>query len=1360
MGEGNPENSARGRRRAAKRAAQRAADRERRRNSGRLAGPAAGVATRARAAAATRARAAAATRARAAAATRARAAARPTAPVANPRAAARPTAPVANPRAAARPTAPVANPREATRPTGRTFNPVLDGKQRGGNRPTSAVQKTKELHGDKTVAELLAALGVESFSELKQLLKLAVQRGDTRKARILARGIAEIRQLGQAKTDAADRNDRVTRSRENRRDSKERRRDKAEERRAARAAAAQAAPVVEYGLTPGEARARVGTANAAAITGLVDPAAQAAQAANWLSARGLEIEDDATDQQIIAMASQRGRTDVAIQAAQVAQVAQVAQAAIPVEDIDEEGPIGTRRIFSYVNPFEQQRGGNRPVSAAVSFYDPGEEAEKAAALPQNVFFEGSERTKRLHGDKTEAELLQALGVNDVYEIIEQINSAINSGEFEKAGALAGAVDTIGEKREAQRVRIQNLPESKPPWAVVQAQATQNQQANFQAKPTASIADIPERFLIDGVWQDKSSFLKDNVPAPVPGRMQRTREADIARAEAKLLETFNEYQASGRIAVTPVITNAVASPIATAQPQPVGPPIDSPGGFFERRFADIGQAGLHQTPGVGSDPETLKAVHDATLQLVPGVGFVRSVSDATAEGGPGGSLYVRSQVPFGPDSERARIGLEAGLLTADVAPLPLGTGLKTLKGGIRALTPAQIGRWQALGGFLPSTTPAEYLPRITGQSQEIVDASLRLRQQLLTEGQGDVIVGGRRFRVEQDRLAEELRKANPQAEGLSFHASPEAATIGQGGEVPAFQNKSPEERYTFVSPGVSVPKFMERSAFGSVGDSPGVIAYPLSPEQLAVPGSTPGAVKTYRGGYELEYGVPSGAVLPFAGPTVRVGGPLTGSLYLPEDLVAPGFIARSRANVGAIADVVKGQQRGRLRVDSNLAGLSDEDIGRRMFGDSAVDPDGGLTPVQQKIVDYSRLDDAALDAIDNPVAKSVKQARAEANIVADEVAERVTQDRLRVGEYRRDGFIPSGSGLLIPRSLAEARAITEPPPVFRTQRAAEAYDTARARAITEPPPVVRVTPPAEPPPVRSGRAIVEPPPVVRVTPPAEPPPVVRVTPPAEPPPVVRVTPPIFRRPPARSRRTRRSPAPPPPPPTVRTPPPPPPTVRTPPPPPPTVRTPPPPPPTFRTPPPPPPTVRTPPPPPPTFRTPPPPPPTFRTPPPPPPTFRTPPPPPPTFRTPPPPPPTFRTPPGRPPRLKTGKPTDADQKEGQYPRIVQHIETTKVTTDLDTGLSKTEIVSDPHSASPVVVAWDNTPPEVRPRFSGNQQIAVQGARFASAPVETRQKNVHKVKHPFRGSKGKGKAAKSGSKRTRADSYLFPGERRGAF
>ena len=40
----------------------------------------------------------------------------------------------------------------------------------------------------------------------------------------------------------------------------------------------QAGPVVEYGLSPGEARARVGTADAAANTALVDPAVQAAQA--------------------------------------------------------------------------------------------------------------------------------------------------------------------------------------------------------------------------------------------------------------------------------------------------------------------------------------------------------------------------------------------------------------------------------------------------------------------------------------------------------------------------------------------------------------------------------------------------------------------------------------------------------------------------------------------------------------------------------------------------------------------------------------------------------------------------------------------------------------------------------------------------------------------------------------------------------------------------------------------------------------------------------------------------------------------------------------------------------------------------
>ena len=133
----------------------------------------------------------------------------------------------------------------------------------------------------------------------------------------------------------------------------------------------------------------------------------------------------------------------------------------------------------------------------------------------------------------------------------------------------------------------------------------------------------------------------------------------------------------------------------------------------------------------------------------------------------------------------------------------------------------------------------------------------------------------------------------------------------------------------------------------------------------------------------------------------------------------------------------------------------------------------------------------------------------------------------------------------------------------------------------------------------------------------------------------------------------------------------------------------------------------------------------------------------LRTPPPPPedvPDLRTPP--PPedvpdtpfrlsrlRLKQPDPVQVhpdDPDKGPYPRLIRHVETEDVITDLDTGLSTVQLKET--ESSPQVVQWDNTPPVYQTRFSGNQRIVADGTTLKAAPVKTRHKNVHKRPHPY--------------------------------
>ena len=121
--------------------------------------------------------------------------------------------------------------------------------------------------------------------------------------------------------------------------------------------------------------------------------------------------------------------------------------------------------------------------------------------------------------------------------------------------------------------------------------------------------------------------------------------------------------------------------------------------------------------------------------------------------------------------------------------------------------------------------------------------------------------------------------------------------------------------------------------------------------------------------------------------------------------------------------------------------------------------------------------------------------------------------------------------------------------------------------------------------------------------------------------------------------------------------------------------------------------------------------------------------------------LRTPPGeKPPPKKKKKrrrklprigldlqePADQPPPGSPFPRLLRHVETVEVTTDLDTGLSHVELLKT--VSPPRVIRRDSDPPVARPRFSGQQRIDAQGHIVRSQPVKKRRKNVHRKIHPY--------------------------------
>ena len=177
-------------------------------------------------------------------------------------------------------------------------------------------------------------------------------------------------------------------------------------------------PEIRYGMSPGEARAKFGE-QGGLVEGLAPVPDQHSGEVVWVDAQGNVL----TAAQLDAM-----------------------------EDALENDNPGTGRVFNsrVLQDADGKVIGVEPdasratVGQPEDLYDPGEEADVAAATPRNAYRLGLERTVRLYGERGPEELLQALGAESAQDLRNQVRDALHRGEFERAGSLAGALTVITE----------------------------------------------------------------------------------------------------------------------------------------------------------------------------------------------------------------------------------------------------------------------------------------------------------------------------------------------------------------------------------------------------------------------------------------------------------------------------------------------------------------------------------------------------------------------------------------------------------------------------------------------------------------------------------------------------------------------------------------------------------------------------------------------------------------------------------------------------------------------------------------------------------------------------------------------------
>ena len=219
-------------------------------------------------------------------------------------------------------------------------------------------------------------------------------------------------------------------------------------------------------------------------------------------------------------------------------------------------------------------------------------------------------------------------------------------------------------------------------------------------------------------------------------------------------------------------------------------------------------------------------------------------------------------------------------------------------------------------------------------------------------------------------------------------------------------KIPEEQFQFRTPGgTGVLKFADKSAFGhKATPDAGLAVYADTVDDLAIPGSSssPLGVKHYQESRELEFGAATGTEISAVRPVTGVG--LEGkTLYLAEELVAPNYAQRVKANLTAAGDVVRGRQKG-IRAEAATA----EDIAQSRFGKET----GTLTPDEAEYVQKAQQSDEVLQtaaAQGDETAQGILNSRQP----FDDAVKRTEMDRLEGGMAGRTpgsrGRVPGRTG---------------------------------------------------------------------------------------------------------------------------------------------------------------------------------------------------------------------------------------------------------------------------------------------------------------------------------------------------------------
>ena len=454
-----------------------------------------------------------------------------------------------------------------------------------------------------------------------------------------------------------------------------------------------------------------------------------------------------------------------------------------------------------------------------------------------------------------------------------------------------------------------------------------------------------------------------------GRTEAQRERNLQRDRERALGALKGEFEKGSLSLNPTegITGRNVYEYDRVRPQRHRETDAAYEAYLNRRERGIQEAA---TEGKLLVEKEAPSAHVIGETVVPFYGAIRAGMEASNPEGPGGILST--------PGERRRVLTETAMTGLDVAPLPVGAAAKVATRTGRTLLPSQIrlpsvgggkAAFDLPGGFVPEATPAEHIARLRiPRGPEGERISEEVFNQIASTGQYRGIIGESEVAFRDSPLVSAFRRANPDTD-LYFSATPSGDIISAGPIARDKPDLGAAEQYFFVSQDVN-PNFMESAAFGGGGSRPAIHVY--TPEDIAAVGSdltrvteADGTIKYYRGGYELERGIPSGQQIP-ASEALSAAGSNRGRMFGSASVQAPTFAQRSRANIESF--LPGASRRGQFQVrragqDAIEARLDDvarragDDFDRSLGGPSGRSPDD-IAGARREAIDRARADERA------------------------------------------------------------------------------------------------------------------------------------------------------------------------------------------------------------------------------------------------------------------------------------------------------------------------------------------------------------------------------------------------------------------